>query len=374
MGAGLFSITVVAFLRPPLLPDLGRDLDLSAVGLSALASTFAMGRMVADIPAGRSTDRFAPGPMMAFAALLVTIGTAGMAASQSAVLLFGSSFVLGLGSSWALATGIAFFAAAPKERRGASLSLFGGSLLTGQAAGPALAGAAALTLGWRGVLLGGAFVTTATGLSMFRLRRTELARSSPVQNQTPTLTSVPPRVFYVIYLLPAVQFAVGAAIIQTLIPLIADDALGYSSGVIGLALGLGGLARLLAAVVAGQVSDRVTRKAALIPGLVLQVAGLVAFAADGGVVGWWMTIGLLTLGSMSVNVGSTILADLTEGAAMGKRLGAFRFTGDAAFLAAPLITGALFESRGVFLSAMPLLGFSIFVLIASITIIPETNP
>src|SRR5919106_3089413 len=75
MGAGLFVITSIAFLRAPLLPDIGRDLGLSALGLGGLGSTFALGRLTADFPAGALTDRSRPGVMMAIAAAIVAAGS-----------------------------------------------------------------------------------------------------------------------------------------------------------------------------------------------------------------------------------------------------------------------------------------------------------
>jgi len=45
IGAGLFLLTVAAFVRPPLLPAIGRDLGMTAIGLGLLGSVFAAGRL-----------------------------------------------------------------------------------------------------------------------------------------------------------------------------------------------------------------------------------------------------------------------------------------------------------------------------------------
>ena len=153
IAAGLFLITIVAFLRPPLLPDMGRDLSLSAFGLGALGSVFALGRLSADIPAGRMTDHRSPGPMMAFAAVNVAIGSLGLALAPNSTVAFIAIFVLGIGSTWTLTTAMAHFAAASHAKRGASLSIFAASLLTGQAIGPAVGGWLGAAYDWRVALV-----------------------------------------------------------------------------------------------------------------------------------------------------------------------------------------------------------------------------
>ena len=114
MAASLFAITVAAFLRPPLLPDIGRDLTLSSLGLGALGSVFALGRLAADIPAGRLSDSRAPGAMMIASASMVAVGSLALAAAPTSAVAFVAVFVLGIGSTWTLTTAQAHFATAPR--------------------------------------------------------------------------------------------------------------------------------------------------------------------------------------------------------------------------------------------------------------------
>jgi MFS family permease len=183
---------------------------------------------------------------------------------------------------------------------------------------------------------------------------------------------IPGRVLGVLYLLPVVQFSIGAAIIQTLVPIVGDDELGLGAAAVGVAIGIGGVARLIGAIVSGRISDRVGRKWAMIPGLVLQTAGLALFTTMGGLVAWWLAILALTLGSVSVNVGTTILADLSERGRLGRQLGAFRFAGDLGLMVFPILSGALYEVGGRLLGALPLLVLTAAATVGSMVILPET--
>lgn len=371
MGAGLFVITSIAFLRAPLLPDIGRDLGLSALGLGGLGSAFALGRLAADFPAGRLTDRARPGMMMATAAALVATGSLFFGLAPLALVAFVAAFALGVGSTWTLTGSMAFFARAPRVRRGMSMSFFAAALLVGQAVGPAAGGLVGAVWDWRVAMVAGA-VVVALVVPLF-LRNPGTAPETEEDLGPDGEGTLPPRrILAVIYLLPAVQFSIGAALVQTLIPIVADEEIALGSATVGLALGVGGIARLVGAVVSGRVSDTLGRRWALIPGLALQTAGLVLFASMAGVLAWWISILALTLGSVAVNVGTTMLADLTEHRGLGRQLGAFRFTGDLAFLITPVLCGALYEVSGRTLGTMPVLVLAAVTTVAAALFLPET--
>jgi MFS family permease len=374
IALSLFFITVAAFLRPPLLPAIGRDLSLSALGLGALGSVFALGRLAADVPAGRLSDRVEPGRMMMIAAAMVAIGSVLLAAAPTSLVAFGAVMVLGAGSTWTLTTAQAFFANAPRARRGAAMSVFAGALLTGQAIGPVVGGGVGSVFDWRIAMASGAVIAIAVVVPFFWIageRPTGHVTGSPEGATEDHATRL---VLAIIYLLPAVQFSIGAAMVQTLVPIVADEEIGLSVAIVGAALGIGGLARLAAALVAGRVMDRSGRRPALIPGLALQLAGVVMFAVWPGLASLWISIALVSFGSISVNVGTAMLADLSEGGRLGPRLGNFRLTGDAAFLVAPALGGWLFDISGRAAATAPLVALTALVLLGSILWLPETHP
>lgn len=370
MATGLFVITVAAFTRIPVVAQIGNDLSLSSVGVGALASAFAVGRVVTDIPAGRLSDRVRPGIMMAIAGSLVMVGSALLAIAQTPPLAFVGVFIAGIGSAWTLTTSMAYFARAPKARRGKSLSYMAGALLTGQAVGPAIGGVLAGIYDWRWSLVLAAALAGLAAVPFLRWHgpeRVVIEGDADLGDDRAT-----PLVLAVLYLLPAVQFSIGAAIMQTLIPLLADGPLGIPVGVVGIALGLGAVGRFAGAMMAGQVSDRYGRRPALLPGLAIQVVGLLALMVSESVWAWWATILLVSVGSVTVNVGTTMLADLSGGS-LGHRLGVFRLTGDSAFVVAPLLAGWLYAESGQAMATLPSVLLTVFVLLAAFRWLPETH-
>ncbi len=372
VGGGVFLLTVAGFVRAPLLPDMGRDLDMSPAALGALISVFALGRIVADVPVGRLTDRRPPRTMMAVAGAIVAAGSLATGLAPVAAVAFVASFALGVGSSWTNTTGIAAFATAPSHRRGLAMSGFAAALMVGQAVGPAVGGAVATVSDWRGAFILATLLAGLTGLGLARRRRDRAPTPTEMAVRAPE-TEIGRLVLIALYLLPAVQFAIGAALVQTLVPIVGDAELGLTAGTIGAAIGLGGLLRLAGALASGWVSDRYSRRLALLPGLVLQLGGLVVFAAWGTAAGWMTAIVLASVGSSSVAIGATVLADLSEGGALGRRLGVFRVVGDAAFLVAPVATAAVYETAGRGPSMVPLILLVAAVTALAAAVVPETR-
>jgi MFS family permease len=375
-GAGL-AISTIAFFRVPLLPSIGRDLALSPTLLSLFTVVFGVGRLLADVPAGRIADRFAPARGLAIAGIVTAVGSFLLSTSGSYRATLAAAAVIGVGSALGNTIGMTFFSQAPPERRGASMAVFSAALLGGQSLGPAFAGLLTVASGWRAAEATAGFGAIAVAAACLALgRRVETAHTPvPAGDEGGVHDArLAGSVRVLLYIVPfAVFFALGA-MPQTVVPLIAAHGYGFSAGMIGLALGFGGVCRFAGAAVGGYVSDRLGRKAALIPGLALMAGGIIALDLHAGAALLVAAITAMSLGSYGVTVGATMLADLSGRGARGRRLGGFRFAGDGGLIVGPLVAGFLYDRFGTGASVFAVAGVLLACAVAAAVVLPETLP
>jgi predicted MFS family arabinose efflux permease len=345
-GGVVLSVAVASFMRAPLLPEIGRDLRLTAADLAMITTAFALGRLVMDLPAGRLADRLPPGPALAGTGVGVALSAGLLAGAGSFAHALVAVFFLGAASALTNTTGMTVFAtSAAPERRGAAMAGFSMALMTGQTLGPAIGGAIAGLAGWRvaqvfgagigvGVIVACLLVPAGRSRSRAAVRAREEAPGLS-RSQAIVLAAVPFAVFFTLSALP-----------QTLLPVIGSSELALSTAFIGLALGAGGIARFAGSAVAGAISDRVSRKAALVPSLLAMGAAVVMLVPPPTLATWLAAIVLLSLASSGIAVAATIIADQVPADTVGRRLGTFRFTGDFGLLAGPAVAGLLYQYSG----------------------------
>lgn len=353
VGGAVFAISLAAFFRTPLLPDIGRELSLSASELSLITGAFAIGRLAMDLPAGLFADSHSPHRVLAGAGLTLCVASLWLGLAESLAHAIGAAVLVGVASSVTNTTGMTQFSSrVPDERRGAALAIFSMSLLSGQTFGPALGGLVAAWGTWRTAQ----FAAGAIGAGVMVVCLIRRGRASPPsKGQTAAPTEAPEAMGhtdfsraerFILGLIPFTVFFTLASLPNTLVPIIGADDLGLPAATIGLVLGAGGLSRFVGAAAAGAISDHKSRKAALIPGLSIMAAGTAVLAASPTVVTWTAAILLMSVGSSGVAVAATILGDRAPRGRVGRRLSTFRFTADLGLLCGPILTGWIYETAG----------------------------
>lgn len=177
--------------------------------------------------------------------------------------------------------------------------------------------------------------------------------------------------------LQSVSFAVFltlGAVSQTLVPVIGSDDLGLGAAAIGLALGAGGFARFVGTLIGGRLSDRMSRKAALVPGLMGQAVGVGLLALPPSGVLWLAAILVMSVASYAVPVAATILGDLSDPHRVGAQLGRFRFVGDVGLIVGPVSVTALYQGVGREVAFSAVAGLLVAVGLVCWRILPETAP
>lgn len=350
VSTAVLALTAVAFFRVALLPEFGRELSMSTFRLGLVTTIFAVGRLVADLPGGHFADRISARRLIALSAGGVALGSLILGLSVETLTVYLASFLLGISSATTNATGMTFFSNVAEARhRGTSMAVFSAALLGGQAIGPAVAGLLSAAGGWRFAMYVGAAVAAATAVLLLSVRsnREMSKRSDPSDEPVPE--ELPGRRFTSLMVLQGVSFAVFltlGSVSQTMVPLIGAEDLGLGTAAIGFALGIGGIARFVGTIVGGRLSDRVSRKSALVPGLLGQAAGVTLLALEPTLPLWLGAIVIMSLASFAVPVAATIVGDLVEPSQVGTYLGRFRFVGDIGLITGPLVVSVLFEGLG----------------------------
>jgi predicted MFS family arabinose efflux permease len=346
----VLAVALASFFRVPVLPDIGRDLSLSTGQLSLITTAFAVGRLVIDLPAGRVADIFPANRVLAGAGLALCGGSLMLGLSDSLAQAVAASALVGIASSVTNTTGIAQFAGSvPAERRGSAMAVFSMAMLTGQTFGPTLGGALADLESWRTAVMGAGIIGIGvTAVCLTRGRRAEFAHEAANDGAAPEDGGFPltPGERVVLAAVPFSVFFGMAALPHTLVPLIGAREVGLSASVIGLVLGIGGLSRFVGAAVTGTVSDRLGRKAALVPSLVLMATGALLLTLETTFVTWTAAVVAFSLGSTGMSVAATILGDRASAGRVARQLSGFRFTGDLGLLTGPLIVGGIYERVG----------------------------
>jgi MFS transporter, DHA1 family, multidrug resistance protein len=376
VSAAVFALTAIAFFRVALLPEFGRELSMSTFQLGLVTTVFAVGRLVADLPGGHFADKVRAVNLMALAAGGVAAGSLLLGLSWVALVVYVACFLLGICSATTNATGMTFFSTVSgTSHRGTSMAVFSAALLGGQAIGPAAAGLIASVGGWRVAMF---VAAAAAGIVVLVLL---MARSSqppiPVERAgNPGLADPRGRALLPLLVLQSVSFAVFltlGSVSQTMVPIIGADDLGLGTAAIGLALGVGGLARFGGTLVGGRLSDRLSRKSVLVPGLLIQAFGVSLLSLEPTVTLWIGAIVVMSLASFAVPVAATILGDLTDPARVGSQLGRFRFVGDLGLITGPLVVTGLFAGFGRVVAFLFVAGVLITAALLSWRFLPETG-
>ncbi|HET7388586.1 MAG TPA: MFS transporter [Nocardioidaceae bacterium] len=370
-------VSVISWMRVPLLPEMGEDLQMAPSTLGWVVTAFGVGRLLMDMPAGRLVDRVPPLRLFALAALMLSLASLGMAVAQLPIVVIVACMLLGIGSATSNTTGMATMAGrATQGRRGSAMALYSGALLIGQALGPTLGGMLSSVQGWRLALLCGSGLALLLAAGAATAARRSAGRPAGTQRSPVPASGAPfSRVQHL------VVFAVGFSVFftvssmpQVLVPLMGADELGLTTVAIGLALGAGGVARFIGALSTGVVSDRFSRKMALLPCLALQASGVAIIAVADSVTWWLVALVTMSLGSSGQGVCATMLGDRSDPKELGRVLGRYRFAGDIGLVSGPVLVALAYQHAGPTVAALGTCAVLLAALVTAALLLPETAP
>jgi MFS family permease len=352
LGQGIMS---------PVLPLFARTLGVSATVIGFVVGVFGLSRLFINVPAGLLSERIGSRRLIGSGLMLTAVGLlmTGMAGNAPAMALW--RFISGAGSAMSMTGSAAFIAdISTLQNRGRLMSIHQGSLLFGTSIGPGIGGFVADALGYRWPFFVAAGLAAAAALWIFsRLPETkkkkppspdppppgtcqEACEPSSLQT-TATLLAIP--TFFLVCLFTLVVFFTRTGSRQTLLPLLAVERAGMSATQLGLLFTVIAFINLLLVLPAGAMADRFGRKAVILPGALLAIAGLVLFACAGRVPVFFAAGILLGLGTGVIGPApAAFAADMAPPGKAGLVMGLYRTFGDIGFIIGPILLGWISEA------------------------------
>ncbi|MSQ41596.1 MAG: MFS transporter [Dehalococcoidia bacterium] len=355
----------------PVLPLFARQFGVGASTIGLTLSSFALARLILNVPLGVLADRRGRRLLLAGGPLVTSAGMVGSGLALNIWQLLAWRFVAGAGSAMYMTGAMIYLAdISTRENRARFLGTNQGALLLGVSIGPAIGGALAEGWGLRAPFFAvGAAALIAAAYAYLRLPETRgLARAESAlraaeampQPAAPAGGAAPPPLpapraallrmvrsldFVAAALFTMATFFTRSASQQTMVPLIGYARLAISPGKLGAIFSGMALLNLVLITPAAIAGDRFGRKAVIIPSGIVTAVGLALYAGAG-------TMELFLLASLVFALGSSIagpapaayVADIAPDEARGLAMGVYRTTGDFGLMVGPPLLGLIADA------------------------------
>jgi MFS family permease len=301
MGLGLGMLV-------PSLPVLARSFNVAPELAAQAVTALLVGRVAAYFPAGLVVDRLGRRAAMVIGPIIVTMGVLITALTPWFMLIFLGQAMVGSGQGiWSLGREIAAVEEIRSESRGRVIGAFFGISAVGTAIGPVLGGRLADLAGYSAVFaLAGVFALLVCAIGFtYRDRPNRVRRtSSGGPGLRRPFAAVAPGYVTTFQVVIFASFCamLRETTVQSLLPVYVVSYLGFSASDAGYLFGIVGTVQLLMIAPAGYISDKIGRKAAVVPAAML--AGL-------AYVGIFLSHTWLSL------IGSAVVLGVAAGLAVG---------------------------------------------------------
>jgi MFS family permease len=261
-----------------ILPEIARELSLSNTSIGFLNTARSFAGSGANLPAGFVADRFSNRWGRILGGAMITIGIfqfiMGSVDAYLSILL--CAMVVSAAISFWHPPAISALALRFASRRGFAISLHGSGGSIGEAVGPVLVGALLGILTWQAILHLSLIPAVLTGLVVWFLLRNVAGHPRGAVSLRAYLGGLvkfirDPHLALIFVSVGA--FSMAQAAVNTFLPIYLRNDLNYEPLVAGGFLFLGQVAGIVSSPVLGHLSDRFTRRAVLVPSLLLLGTG-----------------------------------------------------------------------------------------------------
>lgn len=377
----------------PVLPLFAKEFGVSAAVVGATVGIFGVGRLLANIPGGFLSQKFGRRLVMGSGLALAAVGSAMMGFSYSVGELIAWRFIAGIGGAFFTTGSFAYLAdISTPENRGKFMSLQQGSLLIGVDIGPILGGLIADHIGFRwafylsGISMGVAALWTLSRLPDYkpaaesaRPKVSETAKPKRSNDLHVAIKLLTNPTFLMVNIFTMIVFFTRTGTLQSIVPLKAEGDLSMSASQLGLLFSVSMAVNMMFVLPVGSLTDRIGRKAILLPGILLSVLSLLMFAMGSSV--WMFFLAAIVYGMGVGIVGpapAAYVGDLAPAGKTGITMGIYRSFGDLGFVFGPVLLGFIadrttFSDAILVNSAMTMLVGLLMMLIAKETLVRKRH-
>ncbi len=337
----------------PVLPLYAKNFGVSATVVGLTLTVFALARLILNVPAGMIADRFGRRILLIGGPILTSIGMFGSGFAGDIWSLLIWRFIAGGGSAFYMSGALIYLIdIAPSDRRARYVATNQWALSVGVALGPGIGGLVAERWGLAAPFhVVGVIALIAAAYAIFRLPETRNSTGraseskSPVRDAALIIRSAP---FVAIAFVTGTIFMTRAGTRATLVPLHADDTLGWGPGEIGLVFTATGIMTLFTLWPATWATENIGRASVIMFSGLAAALGTLVIAASSTPL--WFVMGniILTLGTGTAGPApAAFVADLFPEELRGLGIGLYRSAGDVGFVIGPPALGWLSDNASM---------------------------
>ncbi|NHJ14140.1 MAG: MFS transporter [Candidatus Thorarchaeota archaeon] len=373
----------------PILPAYAESFQVSYTLVGFVISSFAVTRMILDMPAGLLSRRFNKKKIMITGLLLIVLSSILAGTASDYIILVIARMIEGAGSAMYVTAATVFLAQiSGKEKRGQWMSLYMGMLLLGSIFGPTFGGVIAAAFDIHAPFFAYALVS---GFGIVpTLMLPNLANSESVIlsfKPRSTLSDIWQVLTAPSFLLATFAtftlFFIRTGVRSTLVPLYAGNNLSLDSTAIGVILTTAGITTAVTMIPMGPISDRIGRKVPLILCLLGSAAAIVLIPFSADILS--ITIVMAMYGAV-VGLSGPIAAYVTDLSPQDKlevSMGLYRMISDSGFVVGPLMLGLLADMTAIpvegashsgLIGVLPFALAAILLVVAAITLVKARDP
>ena len=349
----------------PVLPLYAKEFGVGTTMVGLTLTMFAVARLLLNVPAGMIADRFGRRVILIGGPIVTSVGMIGSGLADSIWTLLIWRFVAGAGSALYMSGAMVYLIdIARPEQLSRYVATNQWALSLGVALGPGIGGLVADRYGLEAPFLVVGFTALAAALySVLRLPETKdtaldegdtdrrASDSGPSTGESTPATArdllfSPP--FLLLALTSMTIFLTRGGTRATLMPLRAEEALGWGPSEVGLVFTLTGALTLFTLLPAGRAADTVGRRWVILFSGVMAGAGALIVAGSGAAAGFVIGNVVMSLGTGTAGPApAAFVADITPPHLRGVMVGLYRSAGDVGIIAGPVALGWLSDTTSI---------------------------